>query len=561
MQNFSEISNHIWKVADLLRGNFKQYEYESVILPFTVLRRFDCILTPHKETILSLKDKPAKIIQNKIGLSFYNTSQYDFNKLINDSGNIADNLRDYINGFSEEIQDIIEHFEFHAIIDRLEKSKILYLVVKSFAELELGTDSADNLTMGYAFEDLIRRFAENSNETAGEHFTPREVIELMVELVFGNDIHQTSDGKVIKILDPACGTGGILAIAQNKLMEMNNKIDVYPYGQELNPKTYSIAKSDMLIKDNENSHIVLGNSFNQDGFKGEKFDYLFANPPFGVEWKQVENFVKDESAKGYSGRFGAGTPRISDGSLLFLQHMISKMNPEGSRIAIIFNGSPLFTGSAGSGESNIRKWILESDLLEGIVALPDQLFYNTGIPTYIWILNNKKTSSNKGKVRLVNGAKYFTKLRKSLNNKRNEIDPQSRATIEKLYTMIEPHADYKIFNNTDFGYTTVTIERPFYDEKGEIVKDSKGKPKPNGKLRDTENIPLGVDIEEYFKNEVLPHVPDAYMDRTKDKVGYEIPFTRYFYEFKALRSSEEIKAEIIGFKQLIINGLKNLTND
>ena len=564
MTNFSEITNHIWKIADLLRGSFKQHEYESVILPFTVLRRFDSILKPHKEEILRLHETKTniKIIQNKIGLKFHNTSKFDFNKLLDDSNSIETNLRDYINGYSEEIKDILDNFEFHAMIERLQKAKLLFLVIEKFSEIDLNKDTADNLTMGYAFEELIRRFAEASNETAGEHFTPREIIELMVEVLIGEDSKMlTSNAKIIPILDPACGTGGMLALAQDKLLSMNNSLAVLPHGQELNPRTYAISKADMLIKGNDEAKIKLGNSFDNDAFQDStfKFTYMLANPPYGVEWKQVEKFVKDEHQKlGKDGRFEAGTPRISDGSLLFLQHMISKMDDEGSRIAIIFNGSPLFTGSAESGESNIRKWIIEKDMLEGIIALPDQLFFNTPISTYIWILTNNKQARREGKIRLVNGTQYFSKLRKSLNNKRKEIDEKSREIIANLYSTYETHKDYKDFNNIDFGYTTVTIDRPLYDEKGDIVKDKKGNTKADSKLRDTENIPLSMDVEEYFKKEVLPHVPDAWMDRAKDKIGYEIPFTRHFYEFKALRPSKEIKKDIKGLESRIVKGLEDL---
>ena len=562
MTNFSEISNHIWNVADLLRGSFKQHEYESVILPFTVLKRFDSILNPHKEEILKLHKMGTnvKIIQNKIKLKFHNTSKFDFDKLLDDSNSIETNLRDYINGYSDEIKDILDNFEFHGMIERLQKAKLLFLVVEKFSEINLNKETADNLTMGYAFEDLIRRFAEASNETAGEHFTPREIIELMVEVLIGeDDTTIISNGKIIPILDPACGTGGMLALAQDKLLSINNSLAVLPHGQELNPRTYAISKADMLIKDNNDTLIRLGNSFDNDAFRNNKFTYMLANPPFGIEWKQVEKFVKDEHKNlGDDGRFGAGTPRISDGSLLFLQHMISKMDDAGSRIAIIFNGSPLFTGSAESGESNIRKWIIENDLLEGIIALPDQLFFNTGIPTYIWVLTNKKSARRKGKIRLVNGTQYFTRMRKALNNKRKEINEENRKMITSFYAMHETHKDYKDFNNKDFGYTSVTIERPLYNDKGEIVKDSKGNPKADSKLRDTENIPLMTDIEEYFKTEVLPHVPDAWMDRSKDKIGYEIPFTRHFYEFKALRPSEEIKKDIKGLESRIVKGLEDL---
>ncbi len=416
--------------------------------------------------------------------------------------------------------------------------------------------------MGYMFEELIRRFSEQSNETAGEHFTPREVIELMVDLLFDPDMDEmTKDGKVITVYDPACGTGGMLSVAQNKMVATNTKTTVVPFGQELNPETYATCKSDMILKNNTGSKVVLGNSFSEDGFKyrdnGDKytFDYLLSNPPFGVEWKKVEKFIKNEAeSQGYNGRFGAGTPRISDGSLLFLQHMISKMTPKdkgGSRIGIVFNGSPLFTGDAGSGESEIRKWIIENDLLEAIIALPDQLFYNTGISTYIWILTNRKTNRRKGKVRLVNGVSYFEKMRKSLGNKRNLISDQNRDEIVNLYAMREPHENYKDFDNTDFGYSKITVERPLYGADGKPETDKKGKLKADSGLRDTETVPLKDDIQAYFKREVLPHVHDAWIEESKTKIGYEVAFTRHFYKFTPLRSSEEIMAEIKALEEKI----------
>lgn len=650
--NFTDKANFIWSVADLLRGDFKQSEYGKVILPFTVLRRFDCILAPSKEKILELNK--SLTVQNKLpvfkkvtGNDYYNISKFDFEKLIDDSLNIDTNLRDYINGFSDDVREILDNFEIFTIIDKLKKSNLLYLVVQKFAELDLGVDTVDNLEMGYMYEELIRKFSELSNETAGEHFTPREVIELMVELLFDPDMDELSkDGKVVTVFDPACGTGGMLSVAQNKMLALNNNMTVIPFGQELNPETYATCKSDMILKGNNNSRIVLGNSFNEDGFANEKFDYMLSNPPFGVEWKKVEKFIKDEAAtKGYDGRFGAGTPRISDGSLLFLQHMISKMNAPkdgGSRIAIVFNGSPLFTGDAGSGESEIRRWLIENDMLEAIVALPDQLFYNTGISTYIWIITNRKEERRKGKVRLVNGISYFEKMRKSLGNKRNLIDEVSRKAIVNLYATREANENYIDFDNEDFGYRKITVERPlrlaystkeenlktlseidtfiywkenidddskppFYtklqellretdqskvflnktdfeaeindklkkcndDLKGrkenllsclceinpnaDIVYDKKGNKKPDTNLRDTETVPLKEDIHEYFEREVLPHVPDAWIDESKTKVGYEIPFTRYFYKFTPLRNSAEIMEEI---KELEVKISKELS--
>ncbi|SHJ97045.1 type I restriction enzyme M protein [Hathewaya proteolytica DSM 3090] len=552
--NVYEQAGFIWSIADLLRGDFKQSEYGKVILPFTVLRRFDCVLAPSKEKILEINEtltisNKTPIFKRHTGHDYYNISKFDFEKLTDDSTAIEANLRDYINGFSEDVKEIMDNFDIFAVIEKLNKAGLLYLVVQKFAEINMSADAINNLEMGYMFEELIRKFSEQSNETAGEHFTPREVIELMADVLLDpdGDILQT-DGKVITILDPACGTGGMLSVAQNKIRDNNDKIQVIPFGQELNPETYATCKADMILKGNNNSRVVLGNSFNEDGFKEQKFDYMLSNPPFGVEWKKVEKFIKDEAQnQGYAGRFGAGTPRISDGSLLFLQHMISKMTPVdngGSRIAIVFNGSPLFSGDAGSGESEIRRWIIENDLLEAIVALPDQLFYNTGISTYIWVLTNRKTDRRKGKIRLVNGVAYFEKMRKSLGNKRNLISEENRNAIVKLYSMYEPHEDYIDFDNTDFGYQKITVERPLYDDKGNAVLDKKGNKKADAALRDTETVPLKEDITEYFKREVLPHVSDAWIDESKTKIGYEIPFTRHFYKFTHLRSSEEIMSEI-----------------
>ena len=563
--NFTDKANFIWSVADLLRGDFKQSEYGKVILPFTVLRRFDCVLAPSKEKILEMNktltvSNKKPVFKRFTGHDYYNISRFDFAKLLDDSNAIETNLRDYINGFSDDVKEILDNFELGVVIERLKKANLLYLIIQKFSEIDLTADTVDNLEMGYMFEELIRRFSEQSNETAGEHFTPREVIELMVELLLDPDMDEmTQDGIVKTIYDPACGTGGMLSVAQNKLKAINAKTTVIPFGQELNPETYATCKSDMILKGNTNSKIVLGNSFSEDGFYGQAFDYMLSNPPFGVEWKKVEKFIKDESERqGYSGRFGAGTPRISDGSLLFLQHMISKMTPPnkgGSRIGIVFNGSPLFTGDAGSGESEIRKWIIENDMLEAIIALPDQLFYNTGISTYIWILTNRKSSRRVGKIRLVNGISYFEKMRKSLGNKRNLISEQNRRDIVNLYSMYEPDENYIDFDNEDFGYRKITVERPMRDENGDIITDKKGGKKADTALRDTENVPLKADIRVYFKREVLPHVPDAWIEETKTKSGYEIPFTRHFYKFTPLRPSEEIMDEIKALEEKIAKGL------
>jgi type I restriction enzyme M protein len=408
LNNFKERANFIWSIADLLRGDYKQSEYGRVILPLTVLRRLDCVLEPTKQTVLEylpqtkgLSPEAAEtVLKKKAKLSFYNKSKFDFKKLIADPSDIAANLRNYINGFSKNARNILEHFNFDDHIERLDKANLLYLIVKRFAEVDLHPETVPNIEMGYIFEELIRKFADLSNETAGEHFTPREVIRLMVNIIFLNDkAILTKKGIVKTLYDPACGTGGMLSIAEEYLRELNPDADLRVFGQELNPESYAICNSDMLIKGQNPDQIKFGNSFTQDGFKDDKFDYMLSNPPFGVEWKKIEDeIVKEHETLGFSGRFGAGLPRISDGSFLFLQHMISKMRPEngGARLGIVFNGSPLFSGGAGSGESEIRKWIIEHDMLEAIIALPDQLFYNTGISTYIWIVTNCKEKERKG---------------------------------------------------------------------------------------------------------------------------------------------------------------------
>jgi type I restriction enzyme M protein len=648
VNNFKERANFIWSIADLLRGDYKQSEYGKVILPLTVLRRLDCVLEPSKQAVLDYlpqtkglsPDAIETVLKRKAKLSFYNKSKFDFQKLIADPSDIAANLRNYITGFSKNARDILEHFNFEDHIERLDKSNLLFLIIKRFAEVDLHPEAVPNIEMGYIFEDLIRKFADLSNETAGEHFTPREVIRLMVNILFLNDKDVLTKKGIVKTLyDPACGTGGMLSIAEEHLRELNPDASLRVFGQELNPESYAICNSDMLIKGQNTDHIKFGNSFTQDGLRDEKFDYMLSNPPFGVEWKKIEEDIKKESEKlGMSGRFGAGLPRISDGSFLFLQHMISKMRPEngGARLGIVFNGSPLFSGGAGSGESEIRKWIIENDMLEAIIALPDQLFYNTGISTYIWIVTNRKPKDRKGKVQLVNAVGFFKKMARSLGNKRNEISDEHIAEVTKIYGAFKNGEFCKIFPNEYFGYTRVTVERPLRlnfqasperiarldqqsgflnlakskkkgkeglkeieegevfqkeikkalanigadkifknrekfieavestglklkapvmkavlaalserDDTADICCDKDGKPEADAELRDAENVPLSDNIDDYFKREVLPHVPDAWMDRSKDKVGYEINFTKEFYKYTPLRSLEDIRKDIL----------------
>jgi type I restriction enzyme M protein len=471
--SFSEASNFLWSIADLLRGDYKQHDFGKVILPFTVLRRLDCVLADTKDKVLARHEKlkggevknVAPLLNRVSGFQFYNIAKLDLPRLLDDPNHIGKNLTAYIKGFSEEVREVfIERFKIQEQVDKLEESNLLYLVTKRFAEVDLHPDAMDNHMMGSVFEDLIRRFAEQANETAGEHFTPREVIKLMVNLLFMEDSKVLRDRGVVRTLyDPACGTGGMLSVAEQHLHDLNPDAHLEVYGQELNDESFGICKADMLIKAENPGNIVRGNSFSQDGHERKTFDYMLSNPPFGVEWKKVEKAIKDEYEQGFSGRFGAGLPRINDGSFLFLQHMISKMKPPsdgGSRIAIVFNGSPLFTGDAGSGESNIRQWIIENDWLEAIVALPDQLFFNTGISTYIWIVSNRKPRKRKGKVQLINGVDLFQKMRKSLGNKRKELGEEHIRTLVELYGDFAEDERGKIFDNEDFGFRKITVERP-----------------------------------------------------------------------------------------------------
>lgn len=560
MVNFQEKANFIWQVADdILRGNFKQHEYGDVILPFVVLRRLDCVLNGSKDEIIKTYEKYKKdldeeqvkpILLKTSGKNFYNVSQYDLSRLVQDSKNIERNFNNYVNGFSKNVRDILENFQIDKIVSKLNKNDLLFQLVDKFTELDLHPQKVSNHEMGYIFEELIRKFSEMSNETAGEHYTPREVIRLMVNLLFAEHKDELQGKGLIRtIFDPACGTGGMLTIAKEHIhQKINPDLDVLMFGQEINEQTYAIAKSDFLVMGEDADNIRQKSSFNEDQFKGHRFNYMLSNPPFGVSWKKEQKFIQSES-EDPNGRFFAGLPRVSDGALLFLQHMISKMDDSGSRIAIIFNGSPLFTGDAGSGESNIRKWIIENDWLEAIVALPTELFYNTGIATYIWIVTNRKPKRRKGKVQLINSVNYFQKMRKSLGNKRNYITDEQIEDITDIYTSFKEGENCKIFDNEDFGYTKVTVERPTVSENGKIQKDKLGNPKPDSSLRDYEKIPLKDDIDEYFKREVLPHVSDAWMDRNKDKIGYEISFNKYFYKYQPLRSLGDIKKDILALEK------------
>ncbi len=569
--NINEKAALIWAIADKLTGVYKPHEYGEVILPLTVIRRFDCILADTKDAVLekyeSVKTLPMHDVFLKKaagGLEFYNTSKYTFERLLDDPDNIEDNFRDYLNGFSENVRGIIEKFKLDSHITTMANKGILYIVIKEFTspKANLHPDVISNLEMGYIFEEIIRRFSESHNEDAGQHYTPREVIRLMVNILFNDDNDILSGNNVAKtIYDPACGTGGMLSVAEEYLHELNKSTELLAFGQELNDQTFAICKADMLIKGNNADYIKDGNTLSDDQFEGHTFDYIISNPPFGREWKNEKTKVEAEAKRGFAGRFGAGLPATSDGQMLFLMTAISKMkdiSQGGSRIAIIHNGSPLFTGDAGSGASNIRKYILENDLLEAIISLPNDIFYNTGIATYIWVLSNKKAGTKReGKVQLINANGLFEKRRKALGNKRNDIPESAIEEITRLYGDFRETEISKIFDNEDFGYTKIIVERPLRDENGELVL-KKGKKQPDSSLRDTENVPLKEDINEYFKREVLPFVPDAWIDEKKSKIGYEIPFTRYFYKYEAPKPSDEIMAEILELEKELDGSLSEV---
>jgi type I restriction enzyme M protein len=703
-----QLANFIWSICNLLRGPYKRNEYRKVILPLTVLRRFDCLLAPTKAQVLAehpkIKAKPETVVRSLLEKiterPFYNLSKLDLPKLLDDPNQLAPNVNAYINGFSPNVRAIMERFAFDQQVAKMAEKNLLYEVVKAFAAVDLSPQHVDNIQMGYVFEELIRIGAEQANEEAGEHFTPREVIKLMVNLLLSPEKDLRKSDVVSTIYDPACGTGGMLSVAENYIRKLNSHARPLLYGQDWNDEAWAVCKSDMLIKGNDADNIRRDDTFSKDGFdrneKGEKytFDYMLANPPFGVEWKQQQKYIEHEAESlGYNGRFGAGLPRINDGSLLFLQHMLSKMRAPkdgGSRIGIVFNGSPLFTGDASASdgkknENSIRQWIIENDWLEAVVALPDQLFYNTGISTYIWVLTNRKESQRKGKIQLIDARRFFVK-RKSLGNKRNWIgdpsdkagepdqiaditrifgnfkDGESRMFIEEDPVTKQPVERAlvvsKVFDNSDFGFQKITVERPLRlnfqatmeriaclegesgfknlatsnkkndkvrleeievgkrrqeeirklltdfakahgktlytdriafltdlreadraadvrlsgpeikavlgalgerDDKAEICRNRDGNPEPDPDLRDTESVPLKEGIAEYFKREVLPHVPDAWIDESKTKIGYEIPLNRHFYRYEPPRPLEVIEADIKTLEQEIMGLLADVT--
>ena len=586
-QNFSELANFLWSVADLLRGDYRQSDYGKVILPFTLLRRLDCVLESTKDDVLTehAKRKESGVnldpfLKRKSKQAFYNTSEFTVPGLLADQKHIRQNLVAYLGDFSEDARDVFERFKFTERVAELEDKNLLFQLVQKFATIDLHPDAVPNEVMGHVFEELIRKFAEASNETAGEHFTPREVIHLIVQCLFaGDDEALSKPGVVRSMYDPTAGTGGILSVGEAVARSINKSAVVRLFGQELNDESYAICKADMLIKGQDPKNIVRGNTLSADGFAGEKFDYGASNPPFGVDWKKVLDLVKAEhEKKGFAGRFGPGLPRVSDGSLLFLMHLISKMRPAsegGGRIGIVLNGSPLFTGDAGSGESEIRRWVLENDLLEAIIALPTDLFYNTGIATYVWVLSNHKRADRKGKVQLIDATRMYAKMKKSLGNKRVYMTDAQIEEVVKAYAgnvdkatfaneFVEttksgasaaetraPRVTSKLFDSKFFGYRKVTVDRPPQAGKP-AAKGKKGQKPYDPELRDTENVPLTEDVTAYMKREVLPHVPDAFLaedirddkDGQVGKVGYEINFNRCFYVYKAPRQPAVIAKEI-----------------
>ena len=563
MANYQELANLVWNVADdVLRGLFKPHEYGDITLPFLVLRRLDCLLDEdgRKEKGINTynqyngkvsEDLLPPIILRETNTSFYNTSQYDLSRLKDDSKNIHLNFENYLNGFSKDVRDIIENFNLDGFIERLHKSDRLFIFCDKFTEVDLHPNKVDNHTMGQVFEELLRRFSEMSNETSGEHYTPRDVVRLLVSLLFAEHREDLRGQGVIRsIFDPCCGTGGMLTIGKEYFREqINPDATIRLSGQELNAQTYAICKSDMLVIGENPGAIRHGSSLSNDQFQGERFDYMITNPPFGVSWKSDEGAVKTE-AQNANGRFSAGTPRSSDGALLFLQHMLSKMENNGSRVGIVFNGSPLFTGDAGSGESEIRRSIIENDWLECIIALPDKLFFNTSISTYIWILTNRKSEARQGKIQLINAVDFYDKMKRNLGDKGVFISDSHICQLVELYTNFEETEHSKIYPNDFFGYTKVTVERPLIDaETGDILRDKRGNPKPDPALRDYERVPLTEEIDDYYQREVKPHLPDSWLDRKKDKVGYEINFNRYFYQYTPLRPLKEIADEMLALER------------
>ena len=563
----SEKASLIWSIADKLVGVYKPHEYGDVILPLTVLKRFDSVLSDTKDKVLEMSKKYPEtfakrdfILKETAGQKFYNTSKYDFKKLLDDPDNIEENFYNYINGYSDEVKDIIKNFDLNKQIEKMSGNGILYQVIDTFnsEKANLHPSYVSNIEMGYIFEEIIRRFNELSNEEAGQHYTPREVIELMVNLIFEDEEDLADSSKIKTVYDGACGTGGMLTASMEYAKKLNSSSRMLCYGQELNAQTYAICKADMLIKGEDSNNIRHGNTLSGDLFPGETFDYIIMNPPFGIEWKNEKAAVLKEVEKGIAGRFPAGTPAISDSQLLFLQNAVSKMKPEGSKIAIVHNGSALFKGDAGSGESEIRRYVIENDLLDCIIQLPNDMFYNTGIATYIWILSKKTPGHRVGKVQLINASEFYNKMRKNLGSKRNELSKEHIDNITKIYGDFVENEYSKIFENEYFGYRKVTVLQPELNEDGTPNKNKKGEYIPNKELTDTENIPLQETIEEYMNREVIPFAKYAYIDESKTKIGYEISFTKYFYKYQEPRKTEDIMNEILELDRKLDGVLREL---
>jgi len=645
--NFNYAS-FVWGVADRLRGTYKRHEYGKVILPFVVLRRLDCTLEATKKEVLvkakGLKSEDASrgfLLQKVSGYSFYNTSPYDLQKILGDPNNLKANLQAYVAGFSSNLRDVFERYDFDAQIARLEESDLLLLITQEFLKIDLHPDVIDNAQMGHIFEELIAKAMEASNEEAGEYFTPRDVVRLMVNLLFSRDDKALSKSGIVRsIYDPTAGTGGMLSVAEDHIRALNPDAQLTLYGQERNAESYAIAKTDLLIKGQSADNMYFGDTLTNDGHWDKTFDYGLANPPFGVEWSKQQEFVlKEYENRGFNGRFGAGLPRVSDGSLLFLMHLVSKMRPAaegGGRIGIVLNGSPLSTGAAGSGESEIRRWLLDNDLVEAIIGLPKDMFYNTGIATYIWLLDNDKPKERRGKIQLIDATNQFQKLRKNVGEKRNELTSENINTIVHFYDDFEENDYSRIFTKEDFEFTTITIEQPLRlnwaltperidlalkvktfeklgtaklgeirekliaeaqvdnletvnqeifeqriqkitkqfsltpvqlkalilglsrrDLDAPVVIDAKNNPVPDVDLRDTENVPLSRDIDEYVGTEIAPHLQDFWLDRSKDKIGCDISFTRQFFKYVAPRPISEIDAEL----SLLVKQISLLLNE
>ncbi len=570
--NIREKATMIWNVADLLRGPFKPHEYGLVILPMTVVKRFhDCLLPTH-QAVLDTYENVKKLavvdgfLRKASGYQFYNTSKFTFDRLLADPENVESNFRDYLNGFSANVQDVLAKFDFENIIKRMVDSNTLYLVIKEFASQKgyLGPDKISAVDCGYIFEDLVRRFSESFGEEAGAHFTSRDIIYLMTDLLLSDaDLTRQEN---ITVYDMAMGTSQMLSCMEERIRERNPEMEVTCFGQEFNPSTYAIAKADMMIRGGNPDNMRFGDTLSEDRFSGYRFRYIISNPPFGIDWKREKQAVEDEASKGEDGRFAPGLPKISDGQQLFVLNGLKKLGDKG-KMAIIQNGSPLFSGDAGSGPSNIRQYILENDWLDCIVQLSTDMFMNTGISTYIWVLDKDKPAERAGKVLLLDASHCFTPRRKSIGTKRNDVSDENRELIVRAYAAYTEgvfgdengvYCESRIFNTDEFGYNKITVERPQRDEHGEIVRKKNGQPVADADLRDTENVPLTEDIDAYFAREVLPYAPDAWIDRSKTKIGYEIPMTRYFYKYQAPEASEDILARIIGLEEGIAASLKNL---